>query len=155
MSLFNKLLLLALVLALASPFILKKPDGTPILEISQFLEPAKNIGQSVIPTAAPKSLYRWQDEKGNWQYSDHPPENTQSQMIQVEDKINSMKTIDLPEGYQDKPKSSDRFDPTDGQGSSLPLTTAPLEKVPEMLEQIKGFQESLDNRQQQLDSINR
>ncbi|MFT5593856.1 MAG: hypothetical protein ACI8SR_002243 [Oceanicoccus sp.] len=155
MSLFNKLLLLALVLALASPFILKKPDGTPILEISQFLEPAKNIGQSVIPTAAPKSLYRWQDEKGNWQYSDHPPENTQSQMIQVEDKINSMKTIDLPEGYQDKPKPNDRFDPTDGQGSSLPLTTAPLEKVPEMLEQIKGFQESLDNRQQQLDSINR
>lgn len=155
MSLFNKLLLLALVLALASPFILKKPDGTPILEISEFLKPAKNIGQSVMPTAAPKSLYRWQDEKGNWQYSDHPPENAQAQMIQVEDKINSMKTIDLPEGYQDKPKSNDRFDPTDGQGSSLPLTTAPLEKVPEMLDQIKGFQESLDNRQQQLDSINR
>ncbi|MGR6871735.1 DUF4124 domain-containing protein [Pseudomonas sp. HK3] len=155
MSIFNKLLLLALVLAIASPFILKKPDGSPVLDISTFLEPVKNIGQSALPTAAPKSLYRWQDAKGNWQYSDHPPEGESAQMIQVEDKINSMKTIDLPEGYQDKPKANERFDPTDGSGSSLPLTTAPIEKVPEMLDQIKDFQQSLDNRQQQLDNINR
>jgi hypothetical protein len=155
MGLFNKLLLLALVLAVASPFILKKPDGTPILEISKFLEPATNMTKSALPSATPKSLYRWQDEKGNWQYSDHPPENSNAQMIQVEDKINSMKTIDLPEGYQDKPKDTERFDPTDGSGSSLPLTTAPIEKVPEMLDQIKDFQKNLDSRQQQLDQINR
>ena len=57
MKLFNKLLLLALVLALASPFILKKPDGTPILEISQFLEPSKDLTSSVLPSAAHNSLY--------------------------------------------------------------------------------------------------
>lgn len=155
MGLFNKLLLLALVLALASPFILKKPDGSPILDISEFMEPAKNLTSSMTPSAAPKSLYRWQDAKGNWQYSDHPPEGSNAQQIQVEDKINSMKTIDLPEGYQDKPKESERFDPTDGSGSSLPVTTAPIEKVPEMLDQIKDFQKNLDSRQQQLDQINR
>jgi hypothetical protein len=155
MGLFNKLLLLALVLALASPFILKKPDGNPILDISEFIEPAKNLTSSVAPSAAPKSLYRWQDAKGNWQYSDHPPEGSNAQQIQVEDKINSMKTIELPEGYQDKPEESERFDPTDGNGSSLPLTTAPIEKVPEMLDQIKDFQKNLDSRQQQLDQINR
>ncbi|WP_283788609.1 DUF4124 domain-containing protein [Bermanella sp. WJH001] len=155
MKLFNKLLLLALVLALASPFILKKPDGTPILEISKFLEPTKDLTSSVLPSAAPKSLYRWQDAKGNWQYSDHPPQDAHAQQIQVEDKINSMKTIDLPEGYKDKPKESERFDPTDGSGSSFPLTTAPIEKVPEMLDQIKDFQKNLDSRQQQLDQINR
>ncbi|MFY0639654.1 MAG: DUF4124 domain-containing protein [Bermanella sp.] len=155
MGLFNKLLLLALVLAVASPFILKKPDGSPILDISEFIEPAKNLTSTVVPSAAPKSLYRWQDAKGNWQYSDHPPEGSNAQQIQVEDKINSMKTIELPEGYQDKPEESERFDPTDGNGSSLPLTTAPIEKVPEMLDQINDFQKNLDSRQQQLDQINR
>ncbi|MAA71878.1 MAG: hypothetical protein CL679_09150 [Bermanella sp.] len=155
MGIIIKLLLLALVLALASPFILKKPDGRPILEISEFLKPASDIGKSVISSDQPKSLYRWQDEKGNWQFSDHPPEGSNAQAMQVEDKINSMKTIDLPEGYQNQSKEKPRFDPTQNDDTSLPLTTAPLDKVPEMLDQIKGFQESLDNRQQQLENINR
>jgi len=154
-GLFNKLLLLALVLAVASPFILKKPDGSPIMDISEFIKPATDMGKSVISNDEPTSLYRWQDEKGNWQFSDHPPENVNSQVMTVDNKINSMKTIDLPEGYQDKPKQTTRFDPTASDGTSIPLTTAPLEKVPEMLDQIKGFQDALDNRQQQLESINR
>jgi hypothetical protein len=154
-GLFNKLLLLALVLAVASPFILKKPDGSPIMDISEFIKPATDMGKSVISNDEPTSLYRWQDEKGNWQFSDHPPENVNAQVMTVDNKINSMKTIDLPEGYQDKPKQTERFDPTASDGPSIPLTTAPLEKVPEMLDQIKGFQDALDNRQQQLESINR
>lgn len=152
MGLFNKLLLLVLVLALASPFILKKPDGTPFLNIQDFLKPAADLKNATLKSE-PKSLYRWQDEKGNWQYSDHPPENVQAQSIQVEDKINAMKTIDLPEGYREKEKSTQRFDLTDGSGSSLPLTTAPIEKVPEMLDQIEHFQQNLDNRKQQLDNL--
>lgn len=156
MGIFNKLLLLALVLALASPFILKKPDGTPILDVSELLKPAKTMTEAILPSGEQPSLYRWKDEKGNWQFSDTPPESVNAQMMEVETKINSMKTIDLPEGYQDKPKvENNRFDPTDGEGSSLPLTTAPIEKVPEMLDKIKDFQQSLDDRKQQLDDINR
>jgi hypothetical protein len=155
MGLFNKLLLLALVLALASPFILKQPDGQPILDISTILKPANDVGKTILPNAQPKSLYRWQDEKGNWQFSDHSPKHADAQLMEVEDKINSMKTIDLPADFQNTSKKIERFDPTENDGPSFPLTTAPLEKVPEMLEQIKGFQQSLDSRKQQLDNINR
>lgn len=152
MGIFNKLLLLILVLAVASPFFLKKPDGTPMMDINEFLKPVTSVKESVLPTES-KTLYRWQDEKGNWQYSDHPPQNNQAESIKVKHNINEMKTIDLPEGYQDKPKETERLDPTDNSGSSLPLTTAPIEKVPEMLNQIDNFQQNLNDRQKQLDNL--
>lgn len=151
MGLFNKLLLLILVLALASPFILKKPDGTPFVRLQDFLDSVPDVKTPTV-SSAPKSLYRWQDEKGNWQYSDHPPENINAEPIQVEDKITSMKTIELPEGYRDS-EITKRFDPLDGSGSSLPLSTAPIEKVPEMLDQIENFQKELDDRKQQIDNL--
>lgn len=153
MGIFNKLLLLVLVLAVASPFILKKPDGTPYMDINQFLKPVNSVKESVMPTES-KQLYRWKDEKGNWQYTDHPPSNPGAESFTVKHNINEMKTIDLPEGYKEKPQEKDqRFDPTEGSGSSLPLTTAPIEKVPEMLDQIENIQQNLDNRQKQLDNL--
>ncbi len=151
MGLFNKLLLLVLVLALASPFILKKPDGTPFVRLQDFLDSVPDVKTPSLSTES-KPLYRWQDEKGNWQYSDHPPENVQAESMQVEDKINSMKTIDLPEGYRDS-ETPKRFDPLDGSGTSLPLTTAPIEKVPEMLDQIQNFQQELEDRKHTLDNL--
>ena len=155
MGFFNKLLLLALVLALASPFIFKKPDGQPILNITDILEPAQNISHTISSTAQPQTLYRWQDTEGTWHFSDNPPENVNAQKIEVEDKISSMKTIDLPEDYLDQDNKSKRFDPTEKDTPSVPFTTAPIEKVPEMLETIQDFQQSLDNHKQQLDNINR
>jgi len=152
MGIFNKLLLLALVLAIAGPFILKKPDGTPYMDIKDFLKPVTNAKESIMPSES-KQLYRWQDEKGNWQYSDTAPEKQQAESIRVKHNINEMKTIDLPDGYKDKPaEESERFDPTTGS-SSLPITTAPIEKVPEMLDQIDNFQQKLDDRQKQLDNL--
>jgi len=111
MGIFNKLLLLVLVLGVASPFFLKKPDGTPFMDINDLLKPVQSAKEKVMPTES-KTLYRWQDDKGNWQYSDYPPENNQAESYKVKHNINEMKTIDLPEGYQDKPKEEDtaRFD---------------------------------------------
>ena len=152
MGIFNKLLILALIIGVASPFFLKKPDGTPFMDINDFLNPVKSVKESVMPSES-KTLYRWKDEKGNWQYSDYPPDNNQAESYKVKHNINEMKTIDLPEGFKDKPKEEEtaRFDPT--TGGSTPLSTAPLEKVPEMLDQIDGFQQKLDARQQQLDNM--
>jgi len=152
MGIFNKLLLLILVLAVASPFFLKKPDGTPIMDINEFLKPVQSIKEKVMPSES-KTLYRWKDDKGNWQYSDYPPDNNQAESYKVKHNINEMKTIDLPEGYKDKPEEEEtaRFDPT--TGSKTPLTTAPIEKVPEMLDTIDNFQNKLDERQRQLDNM--
>jgi len=155
MSLVYKLIILALIGALAAPFIIKKPDGTPMMTLKQFMPDAsQSIDQLKSIGKADAQLYRWQDEKGNWQYSDTPHDSAQGEKFQVQATINSMKTIELPEGFGE-PKKKERFDPTDDSGVNLPVTTAPLNKVPEMLENIEGIQEKFDARQQQLDAATR
>ncbi len=155
MSLFYKLIILGLIGALAAPFIIKKPDGTPIMTLKQFMPDASSsIKQLKSIGKADTQLYRWKDEKGHWQYSDTPHESAQAEKIQVQATINSMKTIELPEGFGE-PKKKERFDPTDNDGVNLPVTTAPLSKVPEMLENIEGIQQKFDARQQQLDAATR
>ncbi len=156
MPLFYKLIILGLIGALAAPFIIKKPDGTPMMTLKQFMPDAtrsinklKNIGKE------DTQLYRWKDAKGHWQYSDTPHESQSSENFKVTTQINSMKTIELPEGFREA-KKTDRFDPlAKDDGLSTPFTTAPLSKVPEMLQQIEGIQGKFDARQKQLDAATR
>lgn len=151
MKLFNKLLMLAVVAALAGPFFLKKPDGTPLLNWRDFIP--KNPIESVIPSE-PQKMYKWKDAKGHWQFGDMPPEGVHAIEMSVKTQINAMKTIELPEGFGEDPKKAqpkERFDPT--QKGATPFSTAPISEVPEMLDQIKDYQETLDNRQKTLDSL--
>ncbi len=97
MSLFYKLIILGLLLALAAPFIMKKPDGTPFMTWQQLMP--DNVKSAIKKDT---QLYRWKDDKGHWQYTDTPPGNNQAEKIAVKTTINSMKTIELPEGYQAK-----------------------------------------------------
>ena len=148
MSLFYKLIILGLILALAAPFIMKKPDGTPFMTWQQLMP-------DTIQSAVKKDtkLYRWKDDKGHWQYTDTPPENNQAEQIAVKTTINSMKTIELPEGYQPQ-KEEPENQPGQNSGLSLP-TTAPLTEVPKLLEDIDGIQEKYDARQGQIDAATR
>lgn len=152
MKLFSKLLMLLVIAALAGPFFLKKPNGEPWLNWRDFI-PTKTV-DTVKESVAPSSqriMYKWQDEKGIWQYGDQPPEGANATPMSVKTQINAMKDIDLPEGFGGAVKDDEaRFDPT--TGSKLPLTTAPLEKVPEMLEQIQNYQETLDKRNKALEN---
>lgn len=155
MPLVYKIIILALIGALAAPFILKKPDGTPMMTLKQFMPDASSsIKQLKSLGKADTQLYRWKDEKGHWQYSDTPHESAQGEKFQVQTTINSMKTIELPEGFGE-PRKKERFDPLDNSGVNIPVTTAPLSKVPEMLQQIEGIQDKFDARQQQLDAATR
>ncbi|MEH6346557.1 MAG: DUF4124 domain-containing protein [Bermanella sp.] len=148
MSLFYKLIILGLILALASPFIMKKPDGTPFMTWQQLMP--DDVKSSFKKDT---QLYRWKDDKGHWQYTDTPPENNQAERIVVKATINSMKTIELPEGYQ--PKKEEPVNPQNqNSGLSLP-TTAPLTEVPKLLEDIDGIQAKYDARQSQIDAATR
>ncbi len=155
MPIFYKLIILALIGALAAPFILKKPDGTPMMTFEQFMPDAsKSISQLKSIGKDKPQLYRWKDDKGQWQYSDTPHESAQVEKFQAKSTINSMKTIELPEGFGE-PKKEEQFDPTQNDGVNIPVTTAPLTKVPEMIQQIEGIQTKFDNRQKQLDAATR
>lgn len=150
MKIMIKLLLLALVASLAAPFILKGPNGQPFIKLSDFIPDGDDIIKSVTPEP-PTKLYKWKDAKGHWQFGDTPPQGFTGQEVEVRTPINSMKTIELPDGFKDEEKSKQAFDPLDSTAS--PLSTAPIEKVPEMLETIEGFQNTLDERNKTLDAL--
>lgn len=156
MKIFIKLLLLALVGALAAPFFLKGPNGLPLLNYKDFIPTTDSVINSVTPKTETQ-LYKWKDAKGHWQFGDTPPEGSLAEKMQVKTQINEMKTIELPDGFKDKTQQTNeadaqkRFDPLNSGAS--PLSTAPIEKVPEMLEQIDGFQKKLDDRAKTLDSL--
>lgn len=154
MKIFTKLLLLALVAGLAAPFFLKGPNGQPLLNYKDFIPTPDSIMNSVTPKAEIK-MYKWKDAKGHWQFGDNPPEGVAANEMHVKTQINSMKTIELPDGFKDNINTEEdtnpRFDPLSSGAS--PLSTAPIEKVPEMLDQIEGFQQKLDDRAKTLDSL--
>lgn len=154
MKLFTKFLMLGIVAAVAGPFFIKKPDGTPLLNWRDFIpdNPVQSVKESIRPSA-PTKMYKWQDAKGQWQFGDQPPEGVAAQEMQVKTQINSMKTIELPEGFGEdpKPKEKSTFNPT--QSPATPLSTAPISEVPEMLDQIKDYQQTLDDRKKTLDNL--
>jgi hypothetical protein len=155
MPLFYKLIILGLITALAAPFIIKKPDGTPMMTLKQFMPDAtSSINKLKNMAKEDPQLYRWKDEKGRWQYSDTPHESQSAEKFAVKSQINSMKTIELPEGFR-KPEKEESFDPLSNDGIRMPVTTAPLSKVPEMLQQIEDIQGKFDARQKQLDAATR
>lgn len=152
MKIFTKLLLLALVAGLAAPFFLKGPNGLPLLNYKDFIPTPDSIMESVTPKAEVK-MYKWKDAKGHWQFGDNPPEGVTANEMHVKTQINSMKTIELPEGFKEKveEKPEKGFDPLSSGAS--PLSTAPMEKVPEMMDRIEGYQQKLDDRAKALDSL--
>lgn len=154
MKITTKLFLLGLVGITAAPFIVKKQDGTPYLtfdEARQFTAKSVTETSQNVQDNAPTELYRWQDAQGNWHFSDKPSDQYSTSTLQVEAAINSMEDIELPEKVVASEKDQERFDPT--SGTSLPLTTAPLDKVPDMLKEIERVKETMKERQKVLDNL--
>lgn len=157
MKITTKLILLGMVGLAAAPFILKKPDGTPWLNLKELLnstDKAVAKVEEVIPTPKkPTKMYKWQDSEGKWHFSDKPSNDFDSSKVQLDAAYNQMKHIDLPDGFGDGKKDEDqRFNPEDGN-STVPLTTAPLEKVPEMLQEIERVQDRMEERQKILNDL--
>jgi len=148
-----KLIILGLILALAAPFIMKKPDGTPFMTWEELMPSTEGVLSKIKSSTKPDTqLYRWKDSKGHWQYTDTPPENGQGERFSVKTTINSMKTIELPEGYQPKEEEPEK---QQTQDSGLSPTTAPLAEVPKMLENIEGIQYKYDTRKNDIDAATR
>ncbi len=89
MKLFVKLLVLLLIAAMAGPFFIKGPDGRPIMSWSDVKQKFGNwsgSGGSTKP-GSPVEVHRWQDEDGQWHYSDEAP-GQDSEVITVDPNVN-------------------------------------------------------------------
>lgn len=99
MKLFVKFLLFLLVLAFAGQFVVKGPDGKPLMSLDK-LFPGKggsitsiaNQAQSAISGGATSTssepasgnsdtVYKWKDKNGVWQYTQNPPPGTTNEKM--------------------------------------------------------------------------
>ncbi len=155
MKILTKLMLLGLIGLLAAPFILKKPDGTPWLKWSDLFygasETASSIRSQLPTTNSSSQMYKWQDAAGKWHYSDRPSEDFETEKVKIDAAYNQMKHIELPEGFGESKRK--QAEEEAAQQPSVPVTTAPLGEVPNMLKDIEKMQEKMDQRQRALDNL--
>lgn len=80
MKLFSFLLLAVLVGSCALLFVLKGPDGKPILSVDQMVD--DTVAASV--PAKPMEMYRWKNEQGIWEFGESPPEQVVAAKLRVD-----------------------------------------------------------------------
>ncbi len=166
MSLFVKFFSFLIVIGIAGLFVLKKPDGTPWLSLHDFMPDTSSIKRSisdVIPEKASGggvrenvSVYRWKDSDGNWQFSDTPPDDIQTEQVLVNTEVNrdlapipsqsSNAILGSPLGSQKKGNAALIRD-----HKISPTTVSPSD-IPTLINDANDVQELMDNRQDQLDS---
>ena len=102
MKLFIKLMILVVVAAVAAPFFLKGPDGRPLLSWDRLHAPEvrlpdlgkaadtmrESLGTEDEARAKPVEVFKWQDEKGGWHYSDNNEQGRQAQKLTVDPNAN-------------------------------------------------------------------
>jgi len=100
MKIFIKLLILLLILACASPFFIKGPNGTPLMSINQlklpeFSMPSSNVLKEKIGLFKPSKtttqklskgdieVFKWRDENGVVHYSDRQDSHKKGKLTQI------------------------------------------------------------------------
>ncbi len=115
MKLFVKLMLALCVVAVAAPFLLKGPDGTPLLRVRDLVLPGAGLpdidlpilraaGESPVATATGARpagdgvrMYRWRDAAGTVHFAGEAPEGVQAEVIVVQDNITRLAADWVPE----------------------------------------------------------
>lgn len=107
-------MLFLIVLAFAGPFIMKRPDGRPLLSINDITSRDSSILTSIRTIAglfrsqtaeitSDKSLdedtdltsiHKWQDDEGQWHFSDQRPETVSSELIKINPNQNILEMND-------------------------------------------------------------
>lgn len=169
MSLAIKTFCVILILGCAGLFIIKKPDGTPLLstkellpditaitsDIKKFISDAKNVTTSigsnseknieeseVKPTQS--TVYRWKDANGQWQFSDNPPANQTVEAMNISGNLNK----DLVATYEPPEEPTAENDATsddDAQTESvIPMTVSP-DEVSKLMKDVNNIQKLMDD----------
>jgi hypothetical protein len=148
MKLIIKLAVVLLVMALFLPMWLKGPDGKPIMDIGDWVKlptevdaivdgagdlvdklglPAQADSEAGLEAAdsPPGEYFRWQDDQGQWHFSDQPPTGSGPTLVaeKLPEVRNSMGAIELPAADEPadtgaKPAMSSKITPPLPEGLS-------------------------------------
>ncbi|EAT11236.1 DUF4124 domain-containing protein [Bermanella marisrubri] len=171
MKIFYKLIILALLLAFVSPFLIKGSNGQPLWDIKRWFQEAKydakhsiqsakqSVSQSLLSlqnddsTQTPQAsgLYRYRDDNGKWVYTDQKPKGHNVESVTLKEEVATLKTITLPEGFGEKHGKDSKTEKLDLNQGATPFTTAPLSELPKTMKNLEAIQEKFEKRQQELD----
>ena len=167
MKLFIKFLVFVLVLGLAGPFLLKGPDGRPLMDAHQLVPDVAawphrlerwwnrmlREGEILVeegPAAAGKTrVYKWRSEDGSWRFSDTPNPQGQSEEVWVDPNGNVMQSTPPP--AQTGPGEKEAAQGL-GNGIPLPLTVTPGQ-ASKLLDDARKVQALMDRRDQALQEV--
>lgn len=154
MKIFIKLLLFIVILACAAPFLLKDPNGRPLLDMDKIpslaLPSLTDIKKKSAPLLISKvnqkkpidlQVYKWVDKNGVTHYSDKNSPHYNSKLAEVKP-LNIMPAQKLI--TQEKPIISNR---------PVGLTTIPMQDISKLMDDTKHVKEMMENRGSQIDRI--
>jgi len=159
MKIFIKLLVLLLILACASPFFIRGPNGKPLMSLNKLKFPELAIPS--IATLKNKldlfnstekmrqaknkgdiEVYKWRDEKGVVHYSDRQDRDKKGKLTEI-------KGISI---LSSAPAST--VEHKEENGLDLPSpTTIPLANIPKLIEDAKKVEQVLQQRKQWQDEV--
>lgn len=148
-----------LIIACLAPLFIKGPNGEPLMTLNDWKTDVpvqiKNVVARLTSGAKktrsaealqPTRVFKWQDDEGQWHFSNSPPNLEIAEEIEISD-VNLMETYKPPTPLEDTGQSAG--------SESMSVSAGILEpgKVQEMTETIKLFQQSIDQKKEALDSL--
>ncbi len=157
-----KLMIGLLIIACIAPLFIKGPDGEPIMTIDDWAidlpEPVEAFFSDLMsgrtpstsaipgtPDAEPAKVYRWQDENGQWHFSNTPPNMDVAEEIEIAD-VNLMDAYVPPEPEPEAAETSEA-------PASLPGGVPGADQMQEMMDTVNSYQETMEQRNQALEEI--
>ena len=142
MKLFIKLMLLFVAAALAGPFLIKGPDGEPLLSLDRLRVPAISLPDFAKAAVAVKAsvseasevpaesiaVFKWRDENGRWHFSDKAQPGRQAQTLSVDPAANVVHFAAAEHISNAEPASSGTDDQHDS-GAVLTGATGAMETL--------------------------
>ena len=160
MKLFIKFMCFLAVLALIGPFILKTPDGRPLLSLHQVLPDMafrmpslpswESIPDELGEHAGETKVYRWTAGDGSLQFSNMEPENTEYEVVWIDPDTNLIQSLSANTPTLSQLPAQDSQESTINPFPVLSISPEQLEKLHE---DVKNVQNLMDERNKSLENL--
>lgn len=146
MKLFVKLMILVLILAMAGPFFLRGPDGRPLMQVSDITQKFKSWMSSTkaAPSGGEVRVHKWQDENGQWHYSDEAPQ-TDSETISIDPNTNVIQSTPVRRPVAEESTASTRK-PEPEKDDDGPSLFHPINETNKVKEELEERNEQIRQR---------
>ena len=135
----KKIIFIALAAAIIAPMFIKGPDGEPIMTVSDWIPEKPDTSAISGNSNTSQEFYRYQDENGNWQYTDRPPEGANVETVEVDTSSNVMDSVEI------QPKK------TTASRTPAPGVAGYVENMANVKQDAEAVQQLMDDREGQLD----